>query len=343
MKEKIRLAWQHYLMPSSGLARGYLASAWALWAALRAHPEIELHDAGDEPAHPRVHLHYCPPHFFKPRPGKKNVLFTMWEGDVLPDEVRRQLARADVLVVPSQFCQALWRAHGVDAAIVPLGVAHEYQTAETERTQLVGPGVHRRFLWVGSNSQRKGWPLLMPAWNLAFPPVDGGLVGAELYIKTISHTSKKVVTRGSVTIDTRDVEPSEMLALYESAHVHLTTSLAEGFGLPTLEAMAAGCLAVAPLTGGLTHFVSDATALVIEKTGAATIEYGKKEFAIPVPSPTDIAQAIRTAFELWGSPALESRRRAGTEHARTFSWARSADTLVAAVFGRLREELPQAG
>lgn len=335
---KLNIAWRHYLMPSSGLARGYLSSAYLLWAALRAHPEINLLDVGPDGGHARLHLHYCPPHFFRPVKGKTNVLFTMWEGDVLPDDVLGQLARADVLVVPSQFCQALWRGHGVDAAIVPLGIAAEYEVSNDERSVIAAPGSPRRFLWVGSNSKRKGWQLVMPAWRLAFPR---GLVGGQqLYIKTVAD-SNDVQEQDGVVLDTRDLEPAEMLALYETAHVHLTTSLAEGFGLPTLEAMAAGCLAVAPLTGGLTHFVSDATAIVIEKGARASFDYGGKKFDIDVPSPADIAEALQTADQHWGTDALEARRLNGTRHARTFTWARTAETLVAALYARL--DLRKAG
>ncbi|MFN8223065.1 MAG: glycosyltransferase family 1 protein [Gaiellales bacterium] len=103
-----------------------------------------------------------------------------------------------------------------------------------------------------------------------------------------------VESRGHVDDDT-------LASLYARAAALVFPSLSEGFGLPVLEAMAAGCPVAASIAGGLPEVTGE---------HAATFD------------PTDveaIARAIDDALEL--TPAqLEAAR----DHARTFSWQTSA-------------------
>jgi glycosyltransferase involved in cell wall biosynthesis len=96
-------------------------------------------------------------------------------------------------------------------------------------------------------------------------------------------------------------------ALYRSARVLVLPSLDEGFGLPALEAMAAGVPVIVSSRGSLPEVVQDAGAQVD-------------------PSDTHaLAAAIeRAAFDQnWALRAAQ----AGLDRARTFTWAESARTL----------------
>jgi glycosyltransferase involved in cell wall biosynthesis len=96
-------------------------------------------------------------------------------------------------------------------------------------------------------------------------------------------------------------------ALYRSARVLVLPSLDEGFGLPALEAMAAGVPVIVSSRGALPEVVQDAGAQVD-------------------PSDTHaLAAAIeRAAFDQnWALRAAQ----AGLDRARTFTWAESARTL----------------
>lgn len=328
----MRLAWRHYKMPMAGVARGYLTAGYHLHRALRELLGSRLVDVGAEGGHPRMVLHFCPPHFFAPILGKINVLFSMWEAERLPEEFVRALRCAERLLVPSTYCQRVWDRHDLEAAVVPLGIHEAWAQVPTERHILRGPGSPLRYLCVGSPIARKGWQLVAPAWRLAF---GGRAADAELYIKSFRADSEvgaiTPLYGGKVTIDTRDIEPQQLLDLYAGADVFVHPSYGEGFGLTALEAMAAGCLLLAPLMGGLTEFVAAETALLIGRSAQVEVDYGGVKMAAQVQNAEDVARAFTLAYEAWGTPALEELRQRGCLRARTFTWRRSAEVLAEAL------------
>lgn len=325
---KLSIGWQHYRVIGAGApdrrlrnsGRGYFKFAYYLHRALRALEGVRVVDAGQlEPAHPRLALHLCPPHAYRPIPGKRNVVFSMHEGDALSDEDVERLQAAEARLVPSAYCEAVWRAHGLSARVVPLGVADELLEGDASRPVLTPRRL--RFLWLGSKHERKGWPLLGPAWELSGASQRDD---AELYIKTVGDGS--VQRHGNVTIDQRDLEELELGELYRSADAFLFPSLGEGFGLPALEAMASGCLVVAPEASGLTEFVSSSTACVIEPGPSVRVQYGGEYIGRP-PTAETVAAQVERVLAGWGTPALEGIRSRGVEWSRGFTWAASAREL----------------
>ncbi|HYZ78542.1 MAG TPA: glycosyltransferase family 1 protein [Gaiellaceae bacterium] len=111
------------------------------------------------------------------------------------------------------------------------------------------------------------------------------------------------------------VSDEELVRLYRGAAAYLDTSLYEGFGYQALEALACG----APYVG------SNATSLP-EVVGAAGL----------LVDPTDVDGLAAALSRVLGEPGLaEELRRRGVERARTFTWERTADALLA-----LLEERP---
>jgi glycosyltransferase involved in cell wall biosynthesis len=97
--------------------------------------------------------------------------------------------------------------------------------------------------------------------------------------------------------------------LYRAAEVFVFPSLAEGFGLPLLEAMACGVPVVASTAPALVEVGGDA-ALYAEATNAS-----------------GLARQIERALE--DRPLADRLRRAGLARARTFSWTRAAAQTAA--------------
>lgn len=326
------LAWRHYAFGTAGQARGYLASGYYLYHTLRRLLGPDLVDAWDVGAHPKVHLHFAPPHIFAPIPGKVNVLFSMWEGDVLPDYVVHALRMADVLIVPSDYCAEVWRRHGLMAYVAPLGVPDAFIACDEGRSVIEGHERPLRFLSVGSITSRKGWTLLAAAWERAFliRPKGVPLPRTQLIAKTIGDGTTQAHFGGRVVIDQRDLEPAQMLDLYRSSDVVVSASYGEGFGLTVLEGMACGCLAVSTDAGGLAAFVTPETSVVVPRTERATIDYGVP-FGALIARPEELARAMAQAWEGWGTPAMEARRRRGVEVARSFTWVQAGQRLLLAL------------
>ena len=103
------------------------------------------------------------------------------------------------------------------------------------------------------------------------------------------------------------LDDADLAAVLHAAVALVAPSRAEGFGLPVLEAMAAGVPAV----------TSDAPALV-EVGGGATL-------VVPRDDPPALAAALRSVVE---DAALRDRlRSAGPRRAAEFSWTRAAGAL----------------
>lgn len=311
---------------SKNVARGYFKLAFYL--ADRTHSPFRnmagvhvVDGSVARPPHPKLCLHVCPAHMFRPIEGKVNVLFSMWESDVLPTSTRAALAPADWHIVPSRYCQRVWRAAGLEAAYVPLGVDEGYTVGDAGRPILDRSRV-LRFLWIGSRLERKGWELIAPAWSMAFKPADP----AELYLKTVGSGELENYFGGRIVIDKRDLDEQGLAELYRSADVFVFPSMGEGFGLPALEAMASGCLVLAPATTGLAEFVEPSTAVCLP-TVEARANYGA-DYVGHFPTIEGLAQAMRAASSSWGTPALETIRRTGANYARRFTWKATAARLA---------------
>jgi glycosyltransferase involved in cell wall biosynthesis len=103
--------------------------------------------------------------------------------------------------------------------------------------------------------------------------------------------------------------PQELLQRYVShAEAVVQPSLYEGFGLPPLEAMAAGCPAIVSRAASLPEVCGDA-ALYFD--------------------PLDSGSIAEAVLQLLHQPELRATlRRRGLERARQFTWDRSAAAVL---------------
>lgn len=335
----LAFGWAGYGFRASddGAARGYQRTAAQLRLACAHDAGVKWEDVGPRTPKARVVLHVCPPHLFRPVPLRWNVLFSMWETRRLPPGMVQQIRQADRHVVPSRFCAETWAADGLRADVVPLGVDARYLATDASRLLIrTNDSPRLRLLAVGSRINRKGWDLLANAWEAVLKALGGGL-DVELYVKTIGDGTTRAYCGGRLLFDQRDFSDVDMLRLYEEADIYVTGSRGEGFGLPALEAMATGCLVVAPALGGLREFVSPATAVVVPCSLPATIDYGVVTEAM-LPDVPDLAAAMLTAIQAWGTPAAEQVRLQGARVARRFTWS-AAGRGLARVLSELEGEV----
>lgn len=106
------------------------------------------------------------------------------------------------------------------------------------------------------------------------------------------------------------VKDSDLLDLYVESSVFLFPSLYEGFGLPPLEALATGLPVVSSSAGALGEVLGDA-ALFME--------------------PNDVIRGAKLTLDILSDRNLAmSLSLNGHEHAKQFSWDRTAQTTLAA-------------
>lgn len=225
--------------------------------------------------------------------------------------VPRGLRRAAVVLTPSHAVAAEVReTYGLGDRVraTPLGVDEDWFAAEPfPAAELAARGLPERYLlFVGSVEPRKGLPALLGALRLLHdadpdtpPLVLAGPPGWGPALETAALPAGAVVGAGYL-------ESADLRRLVAGAALLAFPSVYEGFGLPPLEAFAAGVPVVASDLPVVREVTGDLAALV------------------PVGDEAGLAGAVRRTL---ATPVDAAALRA---RARRFSWAACAEATAQA-------------
>lgn len=217
--------------------------------------------------------------------------------------VRRELLEAG-LVEPGRLVQA------------PFGISAEFQAEDTE--QDVQVRANGRFvLNVGSCIPRKNVGFLLRVFaglqsqdsGLKLVQIGGRWTSEQLQLLTTLGLGESVVQLGGLTRE-------ELAAYYRQARLVLLPTLAEGFGLPLIEALGCGA-----------HVLASKLP-VLEEVGA-----GGASFAEPNQLGAWLERARSILLE---QPSFERRHQVAQMTRARYSWAAHAETIVGA-YARLAE------
>jgi alpha-1,3-rhamnosyl/mannosyltransferase len=195
--------------------------------------------------------------------------------------------------------------------VAPLGVAAPLSLpGPTEDRTLPPPGF---VLAVGTLEPRKNLPRLVEAYSRLplevqseHPLVVVGAVGWET-----GPTLRAIESLGDRALRLGHVSDQQLAELYRRCALFCYPSLGEGFGLPVLEAMAAGA---AVITSNLSS---------LPEVGGDAVEYV---------DPLDTAALAGALERLLRSPQRRAELgRLGRERAATFSWQRTAQVALEAL------------
>lgn len=285
--------------------------------------------------------------FAPPDGGALVAVRTSDFGPYPPAWVEKINSEFDQLWVHTEWIKEQAIASGIDPArvrLVPLGVD----------TAVFRPGGARfplptkksfRFLFVGTAVVRKGFDILLAAYQRAFTHEDDVSLVIKDHSANAFHspTYREVVEaairdpKAPEMIYIDEFLPAERLAdLYRACNAGVFPYRAEGFCLPILEAMACGTPSIVPNRGACLDFCSEQTSFLVP---ALRIRFPvNRRFALKIGVEEDIAsvdfcevrveslmRALKQVSAL-GKKQLESKAFAGVRTAHgCFAWERSAD------------------
>jgi len=230
-----------------------------------------------------------------------------------PQAVRRALHEATRVVVTSQATADRVLVWAPDAArrlrVVRLAAEtcfappRDADAARRRASALTG-GDAPYLLVVGEHSPTKRHDVALQAFAAAVPPPWRLVLLQRLGRRSPLMHLARTLRVSDRTVWLRNVSRDDVVALTQAAGLLVQPSTYEGFGLPVVEAMAAGCPVVASDIPPLREVAGTAAMLV------------------PPSDVTALAAALR---ELVGSPGRRQElSAAGLDRARAFSWDRSA-------------------
>ena len=234
-----------------------------------------------------------------------------------------------ILAISENTAQDVHHLLGVSPArivVTPLGVSEKFfdpRLVENEvvlRQRYRIPPKRPVLLYVGGIDQRKNTWTLLEAFHIVLHArrVSGGTLPVLVMVGKIQHHQQFPKLKGLIhakglvgdVVLPGYIPDEDLLQLYCITSVCCFLSLYEGFGLPPLEAMAAGVPIVCSNTSSLPEVVGNAAALV---------------------SPHDAELAAKTILRVLDDATYAGfLSECGRKRARLFPWSRTGATTLAA-------------
>ncbi|HYE78014.1 MAG TPA: glycosyltransferase family 1 protein [bacterium] len=247
--------------------------------------------------------------------------------------VPKSVAKAALVLCDSQATCNDLRKQGWGPAhrllVLPLGVEERFfEELEEERILdfTARAGIPRDYvLYLGALDKRKNLPTLLKAYRLLLEELPSAVPAPALVLAGPDHGERGALEQLAHALDVADsvnflgyVDDADLPALFQGARLFCYPSLFEGFGLPPLQAMAAGTPVVASNTTSLPEVVGSAGILL--------------EASDP------IAWAGAMADLLSDRAQWMALHRAGQERARPMTWRHCARLTYEAYLRVVREE-----
>jgi glycosyltransferase involved in cell wall biosynthesis len=216
-------------------------------------------------------------------------------------QARDAAARADAVIAVSEFTRSqVVSLLGVDPAKVH--VVH-HGTRKLPEQGSDTPRREKVILNVGAIQKRKNIARLVEAFETLAPPWQLVIAGSNGYgAEEILARIEQSPARDRIRV-TGYVSPEDLAGWYARAAIFAFPSLDEGFGMPVLEAMAAGVPVITSNRSALPEVAGDA-ALLVDPEDDEALGQALRELTINVDLCLDLA-------------------RRGTARARMFTWEKA--------------------
>ena len=254
------------------------------------------------------------------RPSEGMTAYVTWAARAL---LASQCRRAGALMAVSEFTRSEFIRHvgspvcgRVD--VTPLGVDSPWFSAAKG---VYAPGARPYFVCVGSVRPHKNIERLLQAFAAVAGSIPHDLIVAGLGSRRGEHSEWHAELPLAIQPRVRFagfVEEAALRDLVAGADALVLPSLYEGFGLPALEAMAAGCPVLSSEAGALPEVCAGAVAAYFDPR-----------------SVEQMGQAMVRHAHLASGERLAIVER-GIAHAQRFTWERTADLAAQTIESVLR-------
>ncbi len=265
------------------------------------------------------------------------VLYTMFESDELPQEWHEYLKFADRVLVPSKWCQGVFKKAGIDAEVVPLGYNDKVFSYRPRPKREIFT-----FLHYNAFDIRKGFSEVLKAWEIAFKPSDP----VRLVLKTSKDFIPVPINKSAypnIDVIRGQVSEKDLAEICFEADAFVFPSRGEGFGLTPLEAMATGLPTIVPNAHGITEYFDDKymrEVKVAETCPALYDRYkGQPVGNMVICDAEDLAKQMRWLFE----HQMEAKKlgKAASEYVQNWTYARTALKLRTLIDDIYSKPIPQ--
>ncbi|CAF3930540.1 unnamed protein product [Adineta steineri] len=247
--------------------------------------------------------------------------------------------KIDELWVPSEYGKSSYIANGIDKNkihVFPHGVFVEKFNLTLSPFPLNTKKTFK-FLSIGTTLPRKGFDVLLQAYNARFSSKNDVTLIIHSTIKDLMKKIKKTRLSPEIITLGYPINDIDMIRLFKSVDVYVAPYRSEGFGLSTLEAMTAGVPPIVTKYGPSLDFCPEECAYYIDAkvTECFTNPCGKmKVFGLKTkmqamwaePNIQSLSQNMYRAYT--DRIELRNKSQICRKHAEYYTWDKIADKMV---------------